>query len=460
MERLFASVSNVEFVYLDAFGGLEGSQDAAQILKEFNTFERFLNFEIDGVRIGKNVLSWVVRQLRVGSVNFADLGHRQLVEDTLKQSLAAMASAKAMLDFVKPDLSVFIERGYTPSGEVFDLCIQREIDVVQWLGAPASGTFLFKRYNKDNRAFHPLSLSADTWEELKSLEWNDGLDRLLMEKLESNYRSGAWFNRQKLQENKKVKTREEVFSQFGLDPSKKVAVIFSHILYDATFFYGDSVFPDYAEWLIEAVRSAIANPKLNWLIKIHPVNVWRSAADGVPMEQLEAALLRDAFCELPDHVKIIPANTGINTFSFFNFIDYGLTVRGTVGMEMPCFGIPTITAGSGRYAGAGFTIDPQTPREFRTLLAELQSRQPLTKEEVNLARRYAFGSFFLRPRPVEFFQLDFHANEYGLPLFAQNTYVKNGSGEMEEMNAVADWMVDGRQMDLLNWDGIPSDLLM
>lgn len=459
VERLFASVGNVEFVRLDAFEGLDAGQNAAQILEEFNTFERFLNFELDGVRVGKNVLSWVVRQLRVGSVDFGDVTHRQLVEETLDQSLHAILSAKAVLDFVKPDLTIFIERGYTPAGEMFDLCIRRGIDVVQWLGAPASGTFLFKRYDKENRGFHPLSLSADTWEVMKSVKWNEGLGHLLMDRLEANYRSGAWFNRQKLQENKQVKTREDVFSQLGLHPSKKVAVIFSHILYDATFFYGDSLFADYAKWLVETVRSAIANPNLNWLIKVHPVNVWRSEADGVPMEQLEAALLRDAFGELPDHVKIIPADTDINTFTFFKSIDYGLTVRGTVGMEMPCYGIPTVTAGSGRYSGAGFTIDPQTPEEYRTVLAGLHLRSPLTDEEVNLARRYAFGSFFLRPKLIDYFELDFHADDYGLPLFAQNTYVKNASGAKKDMDAIADWMAEGNQMDLLDWDGIPSELL-
>ena len=33
----------------------------------------------------------------------------------------------------------------------------------------------------------------------------------------------------------------------------------------------------------------------------------------------------------------------------FKVIDYGITVRGTIGIELPCFGIPVITAGTGRY---------------------------------------------------------------------------------------------------------------
>ena len=42
---------------------------------------------------------------------------------------------------------------------------------------------------------------------------------------------------------------------------------------------------------METVRVAIANPKLNWVVKVHPVNVWRSRMDGAAMVQLEAQTL-------------------------------------------------------------------------------------------------------------------------------------------------------------------------
>ena len=64
--------------------------------------------------------------------------------------------------------------------------------------------------------------------------------------------------------------------------------------------------------------------------------------------------LRRHFGNLPGHVKLMRADTGINTFSLFDVADYGLTVRGTIGMELPCFGIPVVTAGTGRYSGPWF----------------------------------------------------------------------------------------------------------
>ena len=274
-----------------------------------------------------------------------------------------------------------------------------------------------------------------------------------MKHLGANYASGAWFNRQQLQAGKKIKSREEVLGALGLDPGRKTAAIFSHILYDATFFYGESQFADYEEWLIETVRAAAANRNLNWIVKVHPVNVWRSRMDGHPLEQLEVRALRAALGELPDHVKVLPADTDINTYSLFSTIDYGLTVRGTIGMELQCFGIPVVTAGTGRYSGRGFTIDPATPEQYRQVLAHLHEVPGLDDESIRLARLYSSATFMLRPLRMEAFMLDFAARTYGASGLVANVSVK--AARAEEFESGADiaafrgW-VAGEDADLLN----------
>ncbi|MFN7190436.1 MAG: hypothetical protein ACK5U4_03210, partial [Rhodospirillales bacterium] len=115
------------------------------------------------------------------------------------------------------------------------------------------------------------------------------------------------------------------------------------------------------------------------------------------------------FGDLPGHVRLVAADTGLNSWAFFGAIDYGLTVRGTVGMEMPCLGIPTVTAGSGRYSGRGFTIDPPTREAYAQTLARLQEMPPLDAATKSLARRYAYVTFELRPLRIDSFSLDYAA---------------------------------------------------
>lgn len=456
-QATYRAVAPVDFLYLGDFltpSIRRDAQDQAeQIVAGDPGFSRLLDLELNGVRIGRNVLSIVLRHLRQGHIEPDNGDHRRLVREHLGQSLATQAAAVALLDAHPAQAALFNERGYTPAGEFFDSCLGRGMSAIQWLGAPQADRQLFKRYTLANRPLHPLALDDASWARIRRMPWTEDLDRTLMTKMTGHYDQGTWFNRQQLQAGKHIKPVEEVRRQLGLAPDRKTAAIFCHILYDATFFFGDSLYPDYESWLVETVRGAIANPALNWVVKVHPVNVWRSRMDGKPMEQLEAQALRQAFGALPEHIRLMPADTDINTLSLFNAIDYGVTVRGTVGMELPCFGVPVVTAGTGRYAGRGFTIDPASPAEYQDVLATLHQRPALDAATVEQARRYAYGTFFLRPVPFTSFRMDYHANGRGVAALNQTVRVAAGlTAVPKDLARLAQWMANSDEADYLDPD--------
>lgn len=457
IEKAFSACGEVEFIYLNELLKpeivAEAELEAEHVLASASNLDALADLEINGYRIGRNVQSRVVRKFRVGRLEAGSLEQMDELRFVMAESLAVSRVADRLLDDLKPDLAVFLEKGYTPSGEVYDACLLKGVDTVQWLGAPQSDHLLFKRYSLATRADHPFALGADTWERLKSASWSPVQEQLVVDRIASHYRSGAWYNRQQLQTDKRIMTRAQVRSKLGVRPNRKVAVIFAHILYDATFFYGESLYPDYEQWLIETVRGAIANPELDWVVKVHPVNVWRSRMDGVPMEQIEAQVLKREFGELPAHVSLMPANTEINTYSLFDAIDFGLTVRGTIGMELPCFGVPLVTAGTGRYSGHGFTVDPPSREEYQKILSTLHEQAPLSNEQRLLARQYAFGAFFLRPYPTISFQLDFHARSFGVAALKQNVVLDADQMDrwpvIHDLAEIAYWAAESRSADLL-----------
>jgi hypothetical protein len=458
LERIFLATGPTDFFFAE---GLTDGRDAdqadivaARLLEGCRTPEDIINLEVEGFRIGRNALSKTVREMRIGKMDPLNEEHSAALRKAIAASLLAKRRAEILIEQIEPSLGVFNERGYTPAGEMFDACLLAGTDVVQWVGAPQSDRLLFKRYTLATRDRHPFALGDDTWEELQRDGLGETRSAAIIEKLVSHYESGAWYNRQQLQEGKRIFDREATRSKLGVQGGRKVAVIFAHILYDATFFYGTSLYADYETWLVETVRGAIANPAMDWIIKVHPVNVWRSRMDGKPMEQLEAVALREAFGELPPHVRILPADTDVNTFSLFGAIDYGLTVRGTIGMELPCFGIPVVTAGSGRYAGNGFTLDPPTVDAYQELLRWLHTQSALGPREIELARLYAWGAFFRRPFLMESFRLNYNAKTFGLPHLSVDVEVGSGIGkDQSDLEFIANWMTDLRSSDLLGRDG-------
>ena len=107
----------------------------------------------------------------------------------------------------------------------------------------------------------------------------------------------------------------------------------------------------------------------------------------------EEETLRMRFGQLPKHVSLVPARSDISTLSLFPVMDYCLTVRGTVGLEAACRGIPVLTGGTGRYDRKGFTVDSATPRQYLERIARLQDISPSVAGASRVGRAFCLCSF-------------------------------------------------------------------
>jgi hypothetical protein len=87
----------------------------------------------------------------------------------------------------------------------------------------------------------------------------------------------------------------------------------------------------------------------------------------------------------------------MSTLSLYSIMDYCVTVRGTVGIEAASFGIPVLTAGTGRYDRLGFTIDSDSKAQYLDRLTRIANIPPLSADQRGLAERFAYGVFVLRP---------------------------------------------------------------
>ena len=245
---------------------------------------------------------------------------------------------------------------------------------------------------------------------------------------------------------------QELRQRLGLDARKKVAVIFPHILWDGTFFFGTDLFRNYEEWFIETVRAACANEQVNWIINFHPANVVKNVRDGVQGEPSEAAAIRRHFGRLPAHLAAIPADSDINTFSLFGLMDSCVTVRGTIGIEVASFGIPVLTAGTGRYDRKGFTIDSESREEYVQRLARIQDIPPLSSSQRELAERVAYATFLLRPLPLTTITLEFHRDAKATGRTQLNAVTKEDWLKAPDLRAFATWVGESQDADFLQWD--------
>jgi hypothetical protein len=399
-----------EFVYVDDYVSplAQHEQRARELVAGCESLDDVLSLRLGEAEVGRPAASRLLKDLRLGSLDLSDDGVRSGLERTLAASTWYAEAAARLLADVRPDKLLSHEAySYTPSAQFFHAALLQGVDTLHWMRSPTEHSLLFRRYDLEHRHEHFFTLTDETWAEVGRAPWTAEDGESLRRRLRSMYLDGRWFVRKDMLRDKRVKSRDEILGELGLDPSKRTAVIFSHVLYDATFWFGTSLFPDYAAWLVETIRRACANDRVNWIVKMHPENVTRTRSLGETYDAAELEeyqVIRRHFPELPPHVALMLPENDTNPLSLFDAADWGLTVRGTVGLELPCFGTPVLTAGTGGYSGRGFTHDSETVERYLDRIDRIDEIPPLDEEATALAQRFTNAVFFLKPVPLESFR--------------------------------------------------------
>lgn len=316
----------------------------------------------------------------------------------LRRSALLLNAAERLFDDIRPTLALGIEKGFVGTCETYHAALKRGTDYVQWVGCHEPDSIMLKRYRRDNERDHPFSISEHAWQQLRVAPWSQAHAEAVMKEFERGYRSGNWFRYKSIGAATGFPGREALQARLGLDPRRRTAIIYSHILSDANLFYGEDLFRGgYEEWLVETVRAAAANPNVNWVLKIHPANVQRNRRLGYGGEYGELIALQKAFGSVPIFLKVVRPEDEVSPFAFFSITDWGVTVRGTIGLELPCFGIPVLTAGTGRYSGKGFTEDSASAADYVGKLRGIERISRLSPEQVQLGTLYAYHVFKTRP---------------------------------------------------------------
>lgn len=448
--RYFKSFGIDHFIYFEDFLPKDETRYLKKVSEDMpaiRSFQDLMRYQYKGVKIGKYVCSSLIRKTYTGTIDVEDSEMREIIKASLVNTMKNTDAAMAIYDEYNPGSALFLERGYTPFGEFFDIALQRNVNVVQWCGCHRDNAYMLKRYHPENTTEHPASLSPQTWEMLKQWKWDERLAAAVQNELYRNYASGEWFSEVGTQFHAKMIAKDEVQKNLGLDPNKKTAVIFSHLFWDGTFFWGEDLFDNYRQWFIETVKAACKNDKLNWVIKLHPANVVKLNRDGYDGELIEMTTIASEISRLPSHVKILPPETKISTYSLFAAMDYCVTVRGTPGIEAAAQGKAVFTAGTGRYDRHGFTVDSASREEYLEKLSKIHTISPLTSEQVELAQKFAFGTFLLRPFHLQNMRISYERDKTASQkvdyLFSTSQDIKNAV----DIENFGDWFVNSRNED-------------
>ena len=143
---------------------------------------------------------------------------------------------------------------------------------------------VFKRYTAETKAIHPRSLSDASWERVRQLEWTAEREAELEQEFARRYDATRRSSRAGTRAGRGGSRARRSRARSGSTPRRRPRSIFSHVLWDANMFFGRDLFADQEEWFVETVRAACANDAVNWIVKLHPANVWKRRRDHVSGE--------------------------------------------------------------------------------------------------------------------------------------------------------------------------------
>lgn len=417
------------------------------LFQEFYSCLNPISFAYKSIPIGKFIVSSLMRYSRNGDIRSL-LQDKKLVFKYFKKSFIATNRSIYILKHFSPNLICLFDKGYSPEGELTELALAQDIHVSTINTAHKSGSIIGKLYSKSNSDVHFSKPSDSLWYDLIKMPFPEDNRNRVLDEIWNSYNNNSWYDEVATQVNTRYHSRSELISFLKLDPHKPCVVLFPHLFWDATFFWGIDLFEDYVDWFTHVVSLAASMDHINWIIKIHPSNITKNIRDGYKGEFSEILLLKKLFVSIPDHFTIIEPSTNISTLSLYSIMDYCLTVRGTVGIEAALFGKTVLTAGTGRYDGLGFTIDSQSKSQYLNRIANIIDIPNIDKHQVELAQRYAYGLFILRS--IKLSSIDFrYSKDSSASLQFTNNMDSSNIHTFKDINLLSQWFSSLSHEDLI-----------
>ena len=250
------------------------------------------------VEVGKHAMSVTARRQYQGKLDLADSETWQLLHGNLVQAIQGVVAAETFFGTNPVKKMLVRDSGYIPNGAIYEVGLRFGIDCVVYEQGQRRGSWIFKRYTSETKNQHYFSIDKSTWKHIQNDPWTPEDDAKLEKLFEGRYKPDSSEDTRRLMTGKQLKSPEEVRQELGLDPDKKTAAMFSHVAWDAAFFYGTCLFDDFEHWLFETVKFVAAKcPQMNWVVKLHPFNVFKLQREN-RMEESEMRFLR-TLCHYP-----------------------------------------------------------------------------------------------------------------------------------------------------------------
>ena len=232
-------------------------------------------------------------------------------------------------------------------------------------------------------------------------------------------------------------TQESPDNHILTNSSKPKILVAIHDFFDSPHSYGDNLFPDFYQWLIELGEISKLTD-YEWYIKTHP----DVKADG-------NEILKNFTKEFLNF-NLIPSRTSHHQL-ITEGISVALTIFGSIAMEYPYLGIPVINASvNNPHTRYNFSFSPATVTDYRNLLLNLPDKFGESKRR-EIAQFYTMHHIYMM-KSLIFYDYDLYfesvggsKHAYGWNIFEHYSKCRNIIPIEEVRSAMLNFIISGDQ---------------
>jgi len=335
---------------------------------------------MDYEKAGAQTAAWVLKTTSPHTVPEGP----EVLRDSAVTAAAVELATNRIIDVAEPDVMLMVNGILVEEHVMAKVARARGIRPVTYGPGIHENTIVMSSDELPALDFKNEPLWADVKDRALTPDANANLDRYLAERVQgagtAEYFATASHDAAQLKRD------------LGVRPDRRLISMFTNITWDSACLNKDIAFPNADEWIRHAVRTVAGRDDCQLVIRVHPAE----ASLGT-LEPAEGAVAHE-FPALPDNVRLIGAEEPFSSYALVDASDTVLVYSSTTGLEASVRGKPVVVAGDVHYRGRGFTVDLDAPEDLTRVID--QGVEPLTAEQAELARRYAYGYFFRLMTPV------------------------------------------------------------
>jgi hypothetical protein len=341
------------------------------------------NYEYLGVRVGLHAMFSTIRYFLSGKLDFADPQQAGMLKKKLVYAMTTAKVAEGIYQRENPDLIFMLHGIYSTWGPFFDYFRSKNIDVVTYARQPYRfGTFIFSRNGKEYEL-----VFKNAWEALREAGLSKQEEAMVDGYLASRFRGST--HDHLMYEDNFSRERQELLHTAG--EYRRRYILYSNIAWDAPGIEnkGTHIFKDIFEWIDITINYFKGHPDYQLIIKPHPGElIWEKGTMGI------TKYIREKHAPLAENIVLLRTDTSLRAYDLITQDAVCLAFTGTLGLELATQGIPVLVVGNVHYKDAGVAYKINTVGQYVALLDDPQEIIAFAKNNVQLAKKYAYFYFF------------------------------------------------------------------